>query len=203
MLIEYNKIILRDMNKHDIDDYIKWDTVDTEWQDWDAPWLKVELSKEVTIKISKDISKKYMQAALSAKQTNSVRKRFEICINNDEQTHIGWVNRYYIDENFQHTKEKKYVAVGLDIPPINARGNGYGHDALVCFVNYLLSNNIENIYTQTWSGNLRMIRLAEKIGFEECNRIIGARTVNGVKYDALTFKYVNGKYDKDKYGKIY
>lgn len=192
MLIKYNKIVLRDITKQDIEDYIKWDTTDREWQDWDAPWLKEETPKEKTARISKLLSEKYIQAALYDELTNSVRKRFEICINNNEQTHIGWVNRYYIDENFQHTQEGKYVAVGLDIPPIIARGNGYGYDALVCFISYLLSNNIENIYTQTWSGNLRMIRLAEKVGFTECNRIVGMRVVNGVKYDALTFKYMNG-----------
>lgn len=32
-----------------------------------------------------------------------------------------------------------------------------------------------------------MIHVAEKVGFKEINRFKGIRTVNGKKYDALTF----------------
>lgn len=45
------------------------------------------------------------------------------------------------------------------------------------------------LYTQTWSGNVRMLRCAEKLGFTECNRCIGEREVNGRKYDGLTLKF--------------
>ncbi|MBQ5357078.1 MAG: GNAT family N-acetyltransferase, partial [Oscillospiraceae bacterium] len=65
----------------------------------------------------------------------------------------------------------------------------------------LCEENGENeIYCQTWSGNLRMIKCAEKLGFEICKRKIDYREVNGKKYDGFTFRlnkemfynYLNG-----------
>ena len=32
-------ILLRDMVESDIADYLRWETVETEWQLWDAPWM--------------------------------------------------------------------------------------------------------------------------------------------------------------------
>ncbi len=67
-------------------------------------------------------------------------------------------------------------------------GNGIGTKALRAFMNYYSENGVDALYTQTWSGNIRMIRCAERLGFAECNRIADIREVNGQKYDALTFR---------------
>lgn len=32
-------ILLRDMVESDIADYLRWETEETEWQLWDAPWM--------------------------------------------------------------------------------------------------------------------------------------------------------------------
>lgn len=55
-------------------------------------------------------------------------------------------------------------------------------------MNYYFDSGIRELYTQTWSGNARMIRCAEKLGFGVCKRNIGTREVNGLKYDGLTFR---------------
>jgi RimJ/RimL family protein N-acetyltransferase len=39
----------------------------------------------------------------------------------------------------------------------------------------------------TWSGNVRMVRVAEKCGFSLTNREVGKREVRGGRYDGLTF----------------
>ena len=46
----------------------------------------------------------------------------------------------------------------------------------------------QTVHTQTWSGNVRMLRCAEKLGFVECNRNVGTRKVGGQKFDGLTFR---------------
>ena len=38
MRIEYMDIVLRDYKREDIEDDIRWMTVETAWSDWDAPW---------------------------------------------------------------------------------------------------------------------------------------------------------------------
>ena len=57
-----------------------------------------------------------------------------------------------------------------------------------------MENGERGIYTQTWSGNVRMIGLAEKLGFEEYRRKKGLRTVAGKPYDGLTFRLNEEKF---------
>lgn len=47
---------------------------------------------------------------------------------------------------------------------------------------------VDELYTQTWSCNIRMLRFAGKLGFVECNRNVGTLEVDGQKYDGLTFR---------------
>ena len=47
---------------------------------------------------------------------------------------------------------------------------------------------VEEFYIETWSGNHRMMRCAEKLGFKTCHKEIGIHTVGGKKYDALVLK---------------
>ena len=60
--------------------------------------------------------------------------------------------------------------IGIDIPTLAARRKGYAAAAWDLFIQYLLSNGIEEMYTQTWSGNERVLGLIYKVGFEECHR---------------------------------
>ena len=81
-----------------------------------------------------------------------------------------------------------YRAIGIDICESDVWGNGVGTNALRAFINYYFGNGVDELYTQTWSGNIRMLRCAEKLGFEECNRYVGSRQVEGKTYDGLTFR---------------
>ena len=186
MEIKHNKIILRDTEEKDIKDYVRWNTVETEWQNWDEPWKNSAVSQEVA-----EETARLMLYNLKFKQKfgndNAIRKHMEILINVEKRTHIGWVSRYFINENYIPAENGKYVAVGVDIVPPDIRGQGYGYDALTAFIDYLLEKGEKEIYTQTWSGNERMINLAKKAGFVEYDREIGIRTVNGKKYDEIMF----------------
>ena len=118
------------------------------------------------------------------------RWKFEIDWNG---RHIGWVSSYPIDENYEWIDEIKagqtvYRAIGIDICEPDVWGNGVGTNALRSFMNYYFENGSSELFTQTWSGNDRMLRCADKLGFVECNRNVGTREVNGKKYDGLTFK---------------
>ncbi|GAA0124762.1 GNAT family protein [Clostridium sp. CTA-19] len=170
----YNQdIFLRDACVEDIDDYIIWNTKEVEWQDWDAPWEKEEnvnigeLKIELLKKLNKDLPK--------------IRSRLEVCYVNGE--HIGWVSSYFIDGN------KTKFAIGIDIVNNEFRNKKLGEAAFSLFISYVLkSKQSLDIYTQTWSGNERMIGLAKKCGFKEVNREINIRKVRGNLYDGLTFK---------------
>jgi len=163
---------LRKIIESDIADYVKWTQTDTEWQNWDAPW-------EVWSKV--DTDEFVEMRKLDITSTPEIYGRLEI---EADGRHIGWVSRY--DMSCEDFNGK--TAIGIDIPPQDVRGKGYGKAAMVAWMSYLFEKmNIDAIYTQTWSGNLPMTALADRLGFAEVRRIKGLREVRGQKYDALTF----------------
>lgn len=186
MYIEHENIILRDMIESDIEDYVRWFTIEREWENWDAPWEKEDTSEEENERTS---WRDYYEQVKDLPDTTR-RWKMEIVWNN---RHIGWVSSYPIDENYDWFDEVRdgqivYRAVGICICEPDIWGKGIGTNALRAFMNYYFENGVNELYTQTWSGNVRMLRCAEKLGFVECNRNVGTREVDGQKYDGLTFR---------------
>lgn len=171
-------LILRDMLESDIEDYVRWFTVETEWMDWDAPW-ETDKSDEETERA--DWSAYYQD--VSQRPADRVRYKFEI---EADGRHIGWVSAY-TDTDFYDNPEET-VAIGIDIPEKQDRGNGNGSQALLQFMDYYRKLGHKKLLTQTWSGNAPMIAVAKKLGFREVSRAVGVRTVDGKAYDALTFE---------------
>lgn len=187
MEIKFENIILRDMIESDIEDYVRWFTTETEWSDFDAPWEPVSGN---AAEEQKSWSEYY--ASVRELPEEVLRWKLEIEWNG---RHIGWASSYMIDESYEWISaddiqegQKVYRAVGIDICESDIWGQGIGTNALRAFINYYLESGVTEIYTQTWSGNTRMLRCAEKLGFVECNRNVGARQVEGKTYDGLTFR---------------
>lgn len=186
MQIEYKSITLRDMVKADIEDYVRWFTTETEWCKWDAPWEKVETNEAD----EREHWAAFYKSVENLSQS-TLRRRFEI---EYDGHHIGWVNAYYIDNEYNRIFADKAsenaelrLAIGIDICEKTVWGNGVGTKALLAYIDYLANNGIDGIYTQTWSGNTRMIKCAEKLGFEIVGRKLGVREVDSERFDALTF----------------
>lgn len=166
------------MIESDIEDYVRWYTVETEWGDWDAPWEPIEETEESARKRFTAYYEKVKNLEPSAE-----RKDFEI---ERDGAHIGSVN-FYTDLQYMENPEE-YPAVGISICEPGYRGGGTGTEALRQFIDYLHAHGHNVIYTQTWSGNARMLRVAEKLGFREVYRKEGIREVRGETYDALTLR---------------
>ena len=96
---------------------------------------------------------------------------------------IGALSRYWI------SKETHWPAVGIDIYDPAWWGKGIGFEALTLWCDHLFGAmpEIVRIDLRTWSGNERMIRLAQRLGFKEEARFRNARIVNGEYYDGLGF----------------
>lgn len=190
MELKYHNIILRDMRESDIDDEICWNTVQTEWALWDAPW---ETEEELRTFDPEAHRKKELEWL--AKPRPDHRRCLEL--DTWDGVHLGAVNCYCIDgdcnwlEKAPETEEERQKArwaVGLDIHDPAYWNGGWGAQALAAFIRYHLEGGYTDLYTQTWSGNARMIALAEKLGFRECRRKEGIRQVRGGTYDGLTFR---------------
>lgn len=173
------------MVESDIENYVRWFTTETKWSDWDAPWEPTESDEET----ERNSWREYYEAVKDIPD-DAFRRKFEIEWNG---RHIGWVSSYLIDENYEWIGEPEegqifYRTIGIDICESDVWSKGIGTNALCAFMNYYFENGADALYTQTWSGNVRMLRCAEKLGFVECNRNVGIREAGGEKYDGLTFR---------------
>ena len=188
MQIKYQNIILRDMRESDIDDDIRWNTIETEWALWDAPWETEEELKSFDPAAYREKELKWLAA-------RKLGHRLSLEIDTAEGVHIGSVNAYALDGDFNWRElsggeDHRTVnwAVGIEINNPAYWSGGWGSQALTAYIQYHLDAGYTKLYSQTWSGNFRMIGLAEKLGFRECRRKTGIREVRGERYDGLTFR---------------
>lgn len=188
MEIRFENIVLRDMIFSDIEDYVRWFTKETEWGFWDAPWEPLD-SDETS---ERNSWTEYYES-IQKQPTDALRWKFEI---EYQGRHVGWVSSYLMDEQYEWVDassvregQKVYRAVGVDVCEKDVWGNRVGTNALHAFIQYHLDRGADAIYTQTWSGNTRMVKGAARLGFVECCRKKGIREVDGQKYDGLTFLY--------------
>ena len=190
MRMEALQVYLRDMVPDDISMRRHWELVDTEWKEWDAPWEYVDLDQtELELE-----SQGYIQSLIRRMQRlnsdeKGFRSGFEI-IHKQNDRHIGWVNSYEIDHQIEWTPGINVhgIAIGVVIPSRSDRGHGLGQEALQAFLTYFRKIGYKEVYCQTWSGNLPMVRLAQKVGFREVERKRRARYVRGERYDAITYR---------------
>lgn len=195
MEIKYKNVILRDMRESDIDDEIRWYTVETRWALWDGPW-------EMEERLRNFDPVKFREEELEWIQTRKPDHRLSLEIDTVDGVHIGAVNAYCIDEDFNWCKlteeeDRRSLswAVGIGISESAYWSKGWGTQALTAFVKYHLDAGYSNLYTQTWSGNSRMIGLADKLGFKEYRRKPEIRFVRGKRYDGLTFRLDASAFD--------
>ena len=186
MEIKYQSIVLRDFIESDIEDEIRWMNVDTAWMKADTPWEEIEPFDE------DEIRKNWMYN-IQNMPPEAVRCRLEIEV---DGKHIGFVSAYYVDENYEwipfdeiEKDTSVFRALGIEICESNYWCRGIGRQALNAYMDYFAEMGETTFVLETWSGNHRMIKCAEKIGFVECKRNIGTREVGGQKYDGLTFVF--------------
>ncbi|MCL2169287.1 MAG: GNAT family N-acetyltransferase [Defluviitaleaceae bacterium] len=189
LVLSYKNIILRPLLESDLAGWQDWYTRETEWTNWNAPWWK-----DAEGYCPKKYAEDGMQARLDelAYYESSVPDVYvRLQIMTDCGRHIGSVSRA-CDPNIYSLDSVKgdddRLKLGIVIPPNDVRGKGYGKNALTLWMAYLFESlPVDVLYTQTWSGNLPMIALAEKVGFAEHMRREGIRKVRGEVYDAVGF----------------
>jgi RimJ/RimL family protein N-acetyltransferase len=175
------QIVLKETTLEDIDQLVKWQTIETEWQNWDAPWEKNASFDELNYR---ERIKKIIELV---QKGFKIPYRYEIWLLEPKHRHIGWVSAYYIDDQYHFNVQGNHLAIGIGIPNVSDRNKGYGQLALKTYMHLLKNRGHNSLYIQTWSGNQAMIVTANKLGFKEINRYQQIRTINHLKFDALTF----------------
>ncbi|MDO5734456.1 MAG: GNAT family protein [Eubacteriales bacterium] len=113
------------------------------------------------------------------------------CIRVDNEP-LGMVSRYWVD------RKTRWMEVGIAIYDEHKWGFGYGSQALAlwtsaCFEEY---PELEHLGLSTWSGNSRMLALAESIGYQKEAEIRAVRFWQGVYYDSIKYGVLRGEWEK-------
>ncbi|MEW6717540.1 MAG: GNAT family N-acetyltransferase [Chloroflexota bacterium] len=154
MKITGKHVVLRDEKKeNDSDDFFHWRNLG-EWQYYDEPDETFEsISREKYEQQRKERNQKTKPPILNSHTWQ---------IDTLKGQHVGWVNYYQLDEQLGQ------AFVGICLPEEGTWNKGYGTEALNLLINYLFREiGLKKVKTATWTGNKRMVRCAEKCGFEK------------------------------------
>ena len=190
MNIVFDDITLRDYQLSDVEDEIRWTNVETDWFYAVYPWMTMEPVNPKELRSD-------MAEIINSMPDNAIRWRFEIDV---EGRHIGMASSCYLDNNFENTpwesidqsknaEENNSVrALGIEICEMDYWSRGIGTKALTALMEYYRGFGEHRFLLETWSGNLRMLGCAAKLGFCEVKRVKGAHIVNGREYDELVLE---------------
>ncbi|MFC4452984.1 GNAT family protein [Deinococcus sonorensis] len=162
---------LRPRTVTDLSELWRWvyDLPDAEWKRWDAPYLHearaippLTLARYLTQAMS-DLSSPHQQIIeIDGAMSGIVTRRW------DPPEVGGWLE------------------LGIVIFDPVHWGGGYGTTALREWTRRSLQETPAHLLTlTTWSGNQRMVRAAERVGYRECGRVPEARLWEGQRYDSV------------------
>ena len=135
-----------------------------EWKKWDAPYFEHE-----ALSYENFLYQKYDYLNQPSRQAVLVDGEF-----------IGIVTYYYEDEM------KKWLEVGIVLYAGKQWGKGIGTRVLRLWIDHLFSQvDLPRIGLTTWSGNARMMRVAEKLGMTMEARVRKVRYYDGEYYDSI------------------
>ncbi len=146
------RILLRDRLHKDVDAYLRWMS-EGQWREYDAPW---ELASAETEEERTALRVKFL-----ARCENLDTPRDSAIISTPEGRALGWLVRYLRRQGMDDT-----WFLGIDICEDDHLERGIGAEALGLWIDYLFSESkVNKLALDTWSFNLRMMRVAEKLGF--------------------------------------
>lgn len=176
LILDGNRIRLRPFTIPDVAIYRSWQKPGAAWHAWDGPYYPIPSEEELEYRSARAI------AWIEAGHQPDPLKRLAIA-DRETDAMIGSVSRYWISE------ETHWPAIGIAFFDPEHWGKGLGFEALTLWVDLLFREHPEivRLDMRTWSGNTRMMRLAEKLGFQLEARFRKARIVGGEYYDGLGY----------------
>jgi RimJ/RimL family protein N-acetyltransferase len=138
------------------DTFFRWFNLE-EWMYFNVPDQPFQpVSREVFDQRAKKNEERYNE-----KKQDESRPSPGLHIDTLDGQHIGWVSVYNWDP------QEKSTFIGISIPEEEHWGKGYGTEAVSLHIDYLFDSfDLETIKTATWTGNIGMVRCAQKAGFK-------------------------------------
>ncbi len=181
--------IIRDIRKDELSEYKMLIQPNRLYHEFNGPYYsrmsKDEIDKFI-LQVEKNIS-------------NNKKPIFEkkVIVNEETNELIGEVNWYWKSE------ETKWLEVGIVIFNEKYWGKGIGYRVLPKWIDEIFQEfpDIVRVGLSTWSGNIGMIKLAEKIGLKKEAEYKKARIVNNKYYDSLSYGILKNDWFKNNYEK--
>lgn len=170
------QITLRDMTLDDLEPFGHWLHPGHKWQALDGPYYPKPSADAIPQILDR------RRTAIEKGDHPTPRQRLIIADGKTDAL-VGMVSWYWISE------ETWWPALGIVIYDPDQWGKGIGYEAFGLWSDYLLREqpNFARLDLRTWSGNIGMMRLAEKLGYTLEARFRKARIVNGDYYDGLGY----------------
>ncbi len=178
-------IYLRKLLISDLDNYYELNKPTREYHKFNGPYFEKETEEELKIRVEN----------IKIQIENNTYNNQSLMISNKENDDlIGQVSWHW------KSIETNWMEIGIVIFNEDYWGKGIGYKALNMWVDMLFSNrdDIIRLGLTTWSGNKRMMKLAEKCGFILEARYRKARIVNGEYYDSVSYGILKEEWEQRK-----
>lgn len=175
-MAKFKQIYLRELKLSDLDDFYMMKHPSRKFHAFNGPYFKQTSEVELKEYIEK-LRVKLMN------NENSILEGGKIIADKASNKIVGQVNWYW------KSRETNWMEIGLVIFNEDYWGYGIGYDALRQWTEEIFQTYPELIRLglTTWSGNERMMKLAEKVGFVKEATYRKARIVNGTYYDSVSY----------------
>jgi RimJ/RimL family protein N-acetyltransferase len=158
MRIIGERIVLRDEPREtDNEDHFRWRNLE-EWDYYDEPWTpsRGQVSWE-------EWEQRRREREKTPREPSTTSHVWQI--DTVEGRHIGWVLYYDLD------RQAGQATIGVCLPEEDTWGQGCGTEAVRLLAGYMFHGmGLAEVRTGTWTGNARMMRVAQKSGFREVDR---------------------------------
>ena len=182
LVLQGGTVIVRDWRYEDLVPYEEWLQPGHRWQEMDGPHESALTPVEIDEKIAR------ISTVIESGEPPTPRRRLVIALAEADQppdatAMIGTVSAYW------EQQASWSINLGICLFDPNTWGQGIGYIALGLWTQYLFDElpPIVRLGLRTWSGNVGMVRLAQKLGFQEEMRLRQARMVNGEYFDGLGY----------------
>ncbi|TCI36366.1 MULTISPECIES: GNAT family N-acetyltransferase [unclassified Exiguobacterium] len=148
-----------------------------EWKRWDAPYFE------------------HRAQSYDAYQEEADRHvgRDDMWVVEVDGTVFGTVSYYYEDAG------KEWLEVGIILHQSDRWNQGVGTRALKLWIDHLFNTlSTVRVGLTTWSGNERMVRVAEKIGMQLEGRMRRVRVVRGERYDSIRMGMLREEWEDEQ-----
>ncbi|WP_430885925.1 GNAT family N-acetyltransferase [Fusibacter sp. JL216-2] len=178
---------LRPLELEDIEDYREMTHPSRAYHKYNGPYYKHDNEEEHEEKI------RVLRSKLESGEKNVLGNK-EIIADATKNEIIGLVNWYWKSE------ETNWLEVGIVIFNENYWGCGVGYKALSMWIDKMFERKeaLVRIGLTTWSGNVRMMKLAEKMGLKKEAEYRKARIVEGVYYDSVSYGVLKEEWERLK-----